>query len=498
MHKGRIPVTPAFSEGGELTGDYVISTDQFVQETDTVYHIESDLLRLQGHPYKAHIPKVDCVNPSRFTVFKLIVPDYNKFHLPEQPGKISLDSTVYVWKLVAVRVDSQGVLTPATTGQADSAFVATDNGPPSAAPSQQNGDEDGEDLESGTYVPNYWGMEHKQRQLIAAGCAPLDGVYETADYKTFTENGGTTTVTCELKRAVRSIEDGDLCEFGYGNRGLVTDADHRDAPTDMTNNDQPTLMPDFLGMTNDDIGDKCFFHVERDCVGVRHTGFVRGQLSGDTDTTAASDPSCNDVDSWRSCTAGMVSSQLDIMNKNYWLNQSRGPNNGIIWGNQLYVTIVDNLRGFVHRNTRKKSGADDGDDYDPTKYQYFLRHIKEYKISAMVRLCKVKLEAKLVNYLMRINSQWLTNFGFSFHHEVSSLGTTFKTPHMQVNEEPEEEPPTPLRTIDVDCAGKLRFPQHAHSHLAREYKLLGAPIGPKPVPQGGAKKGRGSKAASKK
>ncbi|MBN4664002.1 L1 family major capsid protein, partial [Escherichia coli] len=40
----------------------------------------------------------------------------------------------------------------------------------------------------------------------------------------------------------------------------------------------------------------------------------------------------------------MITSEAQLFNKPYWLQRDQGHNNGICWGNQLFVTVVDTTR----------------------------------------------------------------------------------------------------------------------------------------------------------
>lgn len=193
-----------FTEGGNLSEPYIKSTDEYVTETAVTYLLESENLRLEGHPYKGLDKQVPFVNPSRFTVTELALPDMNKFYLPPLQGNLSLNTEIFVWKLVGVRVDSQGPLQPATTGQTYTQSQPNDAGlanPNTAEKSDQEEDPagtpnsdygpsiihhplhgtiyDNEGANMATTATTYnWGIEHKQIQLLAVGCKPLLGVYE--------------------------------------------------------------------------------------------------------------------------------------------------------------------------------------------------------------------------------------------------------------------------------------------------------------------------------
>lgn len=273
----------------------------------------------------------------------------------------------------------------------------------------------------------------------------------------------------DTKRVQTDINDGDLCDFGFGNIDYETMCQDKTLlPVEMCYNNGPCKLPDKLAMASDKTGNKCFFCWDRTAGGIRHTRHTNG-------LTMANDPS--EAQDWKKAqalpqiqntmTAGMVSSTMDVFNKNYWLNKAAGPNNGILWGNKLYVTFVDNIRGHIMMITKRTetSGGSDG-KYDPSKTTGLLRHVKEFKVTVLVRLCKVKLEAKLITWLLQFNSGWLNDIGFKFHTpgpNVTNQG--FRDVfHVPTVEEGEEEEERMINCIKVDCTGQVSL-QHSERSL---------------------------------
>ncbi|WAQ80616.1 MAG: L1 protein [Fish-associated papillomavirus 1] len=473
MHKGgsRIPVAIPFTEGGNLTEPYIKSTDEYVQETDVTYIVQSDNIRVEGHPFKKIDENTPFVNPSRFNVVELSLPDMNKLYLPPYQGDIGLDTTVSVWKLLGVRVDVQGAISPAVSGQQFSGALPSDSG--TVFPGSSGHGSTFEDLESSeednladitkAYI---WGMEHKQVQMLSVGCKPLLGVYE-----------GAGTTTGALLRKTKQIQDGDMHEFGYGHIDYHTlCADKTMLPVEMCYNNNPTLLPDQLTMDNDKVGDSCFFMWSRSAAGVRHTRNTPGVVFPNNPTATSTTNVPNETmwfpQAQDTMTAGMASSGQDIHNKNYWLNKARGPNNGVLWDNKCFITFVDNLRGHIHMTTT--STTSDFPKYDPSKVKAYLRHVKEFKITVLVRLCKVKLEAKLINWLLTLNSQWLKNLGFQFNvpAKIQPFTNVLQMPEDNTDEENEEL--VEIKTIKVDCSGHVSLSRsHESNHpLAQQYHVM--------------------------
>ncbi|QYW06024.1 L1 protein [Papillomaviridae sp. Haddock_c6033] len=508
---GKIPVAVPYSEGGNLTEPYIKSTDEYVRETDVTYIVESDNIRLEGHPFKGLDDHNHLVNPSRFNVVQLDLPDMNKLYLPPYQGQIGLDTEVAVWKLVGLRVDIQGPLEPAVTGQCQTGSISTDSG--AVNPTQgifyerdgstiEDGDGDPDAALTTTYA---WGMEHKQIQLLAVGCDPLLGVFEGKPSGENKNRDSSQLVVGDTERVVVPIQDGFLHEFGYGNLDYENLCEDKTMlPIEMCYNNFPTLIVDKMTMANDKTGNAMFFCWDRIASGIRHTRNTKGinfpnnpSAVGET-SDAAPDwkPQQHMPQAQSTKTAGMVSSGMDLFNKNYWLNKAAGPNNGVLWNNKMYVTFVDNTRGHIHMvTTYPQSDQAAAATYDPTKTKAYLRHIKEFKVTALVRLCHVKLEAKLITWLLQFNSKWLQNLGFKFNYPpgdgpFSGFREVFQPQLGSVQEEEENE----LRVIKIDCSGHASL-QHSHSSphtLATSYHAAN----PVSTPTG-ATVGRGRGGASR-
>ncbi|QXP49532.1 MAG: L1 protein [Lutjanus campechanus-associated papillomavirus 1] len=469
-----------YTEGGVPTEPYVKSTDEFVEETSTTFIVKSDPIRIQGHPY--HKPSsCNFVSPSRYNVTKIDLPDMKKMIMPPLPGRLSLQSKIPIWKIVGVRVDVQGIQSPAVTGFCQTDMVPTDGGvedgvqPTTDTEGARSGAfyeatmQDGsqpdypEDLDPAAGAAagkNYrWGAEHGQRQLLAVGCKPLKG---------YTESWKTSL----YERKVYDIGDGDLHEFGYGIAESETTADLTTLPIEMCRSAK-VLLPDKLAMDNDLTGDSNFMLIERDATGIRHQAFNRNL---DADYIAGTAPFKNVVvnpDPLNTKTAGMVASGGDIFNRSYWLNKAKGPNNGICWGNKLYITFVDNTRGFILRHSIKKAEAT---PYDPTKYEFYLRHVKEYQVTVIVRKCFVSLEAKLITYLLQWNRDWLKDIGFKFN-ETSDKPTTsvfreLDAPADNAEEEEEEVDDVPCVLIDCNGTAKMQDCVHSRHHMAVNFQEM--------------------------
>ncbi|QKR71898.1 L1 [Wels catfish papillomavirus 1] len=463
MFRGNdLPVKLPYTEGGVLGEPYTMSTDQYVTDTDVTYLLESENIRLTGNPFIGKpTDAVPMVNPSRYNVVRLKLPDMNKFIMPPKQGRLSLQTEVKVWKVIGLRVDCQGSLCPAVTGNKDTKFTTTDAGAST----------------TGTVSDEYLGMEHKQVQLLSIGTEPLLGVYETIE--------GTLSKDSHLVRKQIPIEDGMLHDFGWGNTDfLKTSLDKRRLPVELQNCTTPVTIPDELGMASDRIGNHMFFLWKKCAAGIRHTLWDPKSKNLNDPTGEDTARTCEGLpDPTRSVTAGMVTSMTDLFNRNYWLDKARGPNNCVCWKNEIYVTFVDNTRGHIHTLVSLSDSVEDeqteeqNEDEEPelkndNKIANLVhRHVKEFKVSVIVRLCHVKLEAKLITYLLRFNAEWLKVLGFDFQTGPKKSG--FRELN-EPDEETEEEEELKLRVIDVDPNGASHFGarfQHsvnAHHPLSTE------------------------------
>lgn len=353
------------------------------------------------------------------------------------------------------------------------------------------------DLEADDPLHNFeWGMEHAQRQLINVGCKPCLGWMEDWNFDKY-----------EFERKTLAIEDGHLCEFGYGNQCSNHEADRLCEPIEMNNDSNSPaaqtscpLVLDKITMDNDDTGDCSFLVIERLADGIRHT--IANSNADAEYTKVTEGPFKNATmspDPLKTKTAGMISNTSDIFNKSYWLNKCKGPNNGVCWDNKIYFTFVDNLRGHIYRHTMKVATGLKT-PYNPADYGYRLRHIKEYQVQAIVRKCYVKLEAKLITNLLQWNRSWLKTLGFKFNtpealHPLAPPSVFRNVNDVNVQEPEEEDQTHNITCVSIDCNGSARFrPVHAaHEVLAQHFRALNGADMPPP-----AKAAPKRKAAQKK
>lgn len=395
----------------------VQSTDEYVERTDIYYHATSDRLLTVGHPYfdvrsqdgqKIEVPKV---SGNQYRSFRVTFPDPNKFALADMsvydPDKYRL-----VWACKGLEIGRGQPLGVGTTGHPLFNKVRdTEN-----SSNYQGTSTD--DRQSTSFDP-------KQVQMFIIGCTPCLGEYW--DKAPVCDNAGDQTGLCpplELKNSV--IEDGDMFDIGFGNINNKTLSFNRsDVSLDIVN--ETCKYPDFLTMSNDVYGDSCFFFVRREQCYARHY-FVRGGAVGDAipdgtvnqnhnyylpAKTGQAQRTLGNSTYFPTVSGSLVTSDAQLFNRPFWLQRAQGHNNGILWGNQMFVTVADNTRNtnFTISVSTENGGAQ---EYDATNIREYLRHVEEYQLSFILQLCKVPLNAEVLTQINAMNSGILENWQLGF------------------------------------------------------------------------------------
>ena len=112
----------------------------------------------------------------------------------------------------------------------------------------------------------------------------------------------------------------------------------------------------------------------------------------------------------------LVSSDAQLFNRPFWLQRAQGHNNGILWANQMFVTVVDNTR---NTNFSISVYTENGElknitDYKSTQFREYLRHVEEYEISLILQLCKIPLKADVLAQINAMNSSLLEEWQLGF------------------------------------------------------------------------------------
>ena len=400
----------------------VQGTDEYVERTNIYYHAYSDRLLTVGHPYfniynnqgtRLEVPKV---SGNQHRVFRLKLPDPNRFALADM-SVYNPDKERLVWGLKGIEIGRGQPLGIGSSGHPLFNKVNdTENGNTYKTSSK-------DDRQNISFDP-------KQLQMFIIGCTPCIGEHwDKAPACAADDQLG----RCPPIELVNSyIQDGDMADIGYGNINFKTLQQNRsDVSLDIV--DEICKYPDFLKMQNDVYGDACFFYARREQCYARHF-FVRGGKPGD-DIPASQIDDGNLKNEYYipaesaqpqnklgnsmyfpTISGSLVSSDAQLFNRPFWLQRAQGHNNGILWGNQLFVTVLDNTRNTnfsiaVHQEQKQVKEIQ---NYDSTKFNEFQRHVEEYEVSLILQLCKIPLKAEVLAQINAMNSDILENWQLGF------------------------------------------------------------------------------------
>lgn len=398
----------------------VMSTDDYVKPTNLYFHAYTERLLTVGHPYfdvinggdnkTIEVPKV---SGNQYRVLRLRLPDPNKFAL--------VDSSIYdpqkerlVWKLSGLQIDRGGPLGVGTTGHPlFDRLQDTEN--PNVYPVPLETD----NRENVSFDP-------KQNQLFIVGCTPATGqhwdVTDPCKDAAPAEPG-----SCPPIKLVHSmIEDGDMCDIGLGAVNFNTfSASRADAPLDVINS--ICKWPDFVQMTKDTYGNKVFFFGKREQLYTRHM-FVHDGIDGDSLPTNVHDyyiqptngtpqkTNTGKLSYYAVPSGSLVSSEANLFNRPYWLHKAQGQNNGICWGNDLFITLLDNTHNtnFVLSVFTKQQPMQQDYSYTKDDFKKYLRHVEEIEVEIVMHLCKVPLEADVLAHINAMDPRILDEWELAF------------------------------------------------------------------------------------
>ncbi|AQA28220.1 L1 [Eidolon helvum papillomavirus 2] len=372
------------------------NSEEYVTRLPYFYHGNSERLLTVGHPFwqtldadnNVSIPKV---SGNQYRVFRLMLPDPNKFALPD-PNIYNPEEERLVWALCGVEVGRGGPLGMGVTGS-----VVMGRNADVENPNQI------ERLFTGQTSRYNVGIEPKQTQLLIVGCTPPLGTYWDTTLPCVEGNDPVPPKpgdcpALELHSTV--IQDGFMADIGFGNLNFPKlQQDKCVVPLDIS--DSICYYPDYLKMNKDVYGNHSFFTVRKEQLYTRHY-FSHTGRPGETPPTNLFVQDKQDTTGDKLPTpvyvgtpaGSMVTTEGQILTRPYWLLNAQGLNNGLCWRNNLFITVVDNTRGLnfvvsVRNNTETNPGQ-----YDPPLYSNYLRHCEEYEIAIIVQLCKVPLSAE--------------------------------------------------------------------------------------------------------
>nr|WCI99992.1 MAG: L1 [Pan troglodytes papillomavirus 1] len=382
----------------------VVSTDDYVTRTNIYYHAGSSRLLAVGHPYypikssTGNKTLVSKVSGLQYRVFRIQLPDPNKFGLPDT-SFYNPDTQRLVWACIGLEVGRGQPLGIGTSGHPFlNKLDDTENAPKYVA---------GQISDSRENVS----MDYKQTQLCILGCTPATGEHWAKGNPCTAQSPG----DCPpLELVNTTIQDGDMVDAGFGAMDFSTLQTNKcDVPIDICNT--ICKYPDYLKMAAEPYGDSMFFYLRREQLFVRHLFNRAGQM-GDTIPDELYIKGSNNTANpssyvyYPTPSGSMVTSEAQIFNKPYWLQHAQGHNNGICWGNQVFLTVVDTTRST--NLTLCASTSDSSTPYNNNNFKEYLRHVEEYDIQFIFQLCKITLTTEVMTYIHSMNPAILEDWNF--------------------------------------------------------------------------------------
>lgn len=401
----------------------ILNTDDFVTRTDTFYHASSERLLNVGHPYfelkKGEEVIVPKVSGSQFRVFRLQLPDPNKFTF-QTPNVYNPETQRLVWALKGIEICRGQPLGIGVTGHPSfNKFRDAEN-------LNNNQPSQGEDDRVNT------ALDPKQVQLFIVGCTPCEGEHwDVAESCQPLEVGA-----CPPLQLVNTlIQDGEMCDIGFGNiNNKALQATKSDAPLDIV--DQIVKYPDFLKMSSDLQGNSMFFYAKREQLYLRHLWARGGTVGEEIPPNGSPSPyylpgKVKPLPSsvyFGGPSGSLVSSDQQIFNRPFWIQRAQGNNNGVCWHNQLFVTAVDSTRGtnFTISVPKKNMGVQPQDLYKSTDFNHYLRHVEEWELSCIMQLCIVDLKPETLAHLHNMDPRILETWNLGFIQPPTNIEDQYR------------------------------------------------------------------------
>lgn len=451
----------------------ILSTDEYVQRTSTFLHAASERLLTVGHPYyavtnedhsKVLVPKVSA---NQYRVFRVRFPDPNNFAFGDkfcgEKAIFNPETERLVWAVRAIEISRGQPLGIGATGNylynrtadVENPFVYNNEA-------------------MGSNDPRYnMAFDPKQTQLIVLGCKPAIGEHWAPAKFCTDEMPAPERDACPpIELVTSTIEDADMADIGLGNLDFkALQANKSDAPFEI--NQSICKYPDYIQMIEDKFGDSCFFFARREALYARHLQ-LRGGLPAKeavpeilyikpTDTHEAEKTGGLSTNYSIGPSGSLVSTDMQLFNRPFWLQRAQGQNNGICWRNQLFVTVVDNSRGTNFNINVKKNGASDANGFKNDNYNEYLRHCEEYQLSFIMQMCKVRLTPENLAFIHTMDPQIIEDWHLAVNAPQSSIiadhyryitSRATKCPD-DVPTPPDTDPYKDLRFWDVDLSERM-------------------------------------------
>lgn len=387
-----------------------------MQRLPFYYCATSSRLLVVGHPYfpvkKDGTTIVPKVSGNQYRVFRIQLPDPNRFGLPDT-NVYDPDKERLVWGCIGVEIGRGQPLGIGLSGHPlFNRYEDTEN------PTRYTKDAPNTDNRQNVSVDN------KQTQMFLVGCIPPTGEHWAPG--TPCDEDEVSPGDCPPLVLLNTvIQDGDMIDTGFGAMDFKNlQATKSETPLDIAQT--VCKYPDYLKMNADQYGDACFFYVRKEQMFARHY-FSRQGVVGDVipdEFLRKAAPGQNQItlsSSVYSATpsGSLVSSETQIFNRPYWLYKSQGHNNGICWNNELFVTLADNTRG-TNLTLSVPINKDNQTTFDAKNYKQYMRHCEEYELQFMFQVCKVVLNSENMAYLHTMNPDILDNWNLGISPPLSN------------------------------------------------------------------------------
>lgn len=400
----------------------ILNTDDYVQRTSTFLHASSERLLSVGHPYyaiesndKVIVPKV---SSNQFRVFRIRLADPNNFAFGDKTI-FNPETERLVWAVRAMEIGRGQPLGVSATG--NFLFNRTaDVENPVIYNNEAMADNDSR---------YNLAFDPKQTQMIILGCKPAQGEHWGPAKFCATEDPTPDADACPPLQLISSIiEDADMADIGLGNLDFkLLQANKSDAPLEIT---QSTCKyPDYIQMVEEKFGDSLFFFARREALYARHMQLRGGVLGKETvpevlytkaNSTTNAEKSTGISDRYAISPSGsLVSTDMQLFNRPFYLQRAQGQNNGIAWRNQLFITVVDNSRGTNFNINTKKTGATG--EYKSDSYNQYLRHVEEFQLSFILQLCKVQLNPENLAFIHTMDPNIIEDWHLAVNAPESSI-----------------------------------------------------------------------------
>nr|WDS49648.1 MAG: L1 protein [Neophocaena asiaeorientalis asiaeorientalis papillomavirus 2] len=435
----------------------ILSTDAFVTRLDLYYHAGTGRQLLVGHPYFDVIGEENKliakkVSGNQFRAARFTLPDPNRFAL-QDPSIYDPERERLVWACRGVQVGRGLPLGGGTTGHPYYNKAKDTENPNNQYPSTGTGDN-----------RQNVSCDPKQVQMVFVGCTPCLGEH-WEKVETLCAGQQHQPGDCPAIELVSShIQDGDMCDIGFGAINHKTLQESRsEVPLDIVSS--VCKHPDILQMANDPFGNSMWFFAKREQMYVRHLWARRGTVSEKVPDPLNGGGGKHDfylspkegkemasVVYTATPSGSLITSDGQLFNRPYWIQTAQGKNNGICWGNEVFVTVADNTRNTNITITVKdpdKNSEPEG-SYLAENFKIYTRHMEEYQFDFIFQLCKVPLTPEVLAQLSNMNSKIIERWNVGFATAAPSTSTLAEH-YRYLNSLATKCPPAPEDSAEKDA-----------------------------------------------